>query len=203
MRFLIGLFTGAAVTFAAAGFIKPQPPYFEKTISSWLSQVREVVTDTPALPQLPQPQGPGGDIVEPELAEVVPHETPLDQPPTIPAQPQAAVPEAVQQPVPVPDSLTESPDNGPAEAMEELVMEELVDESQFSGRGKPQEATVWAPFYSRASAEGFARRLTETLAQPFEVRRRAAARYEVVYVHQHPQQWADVQQRIDVMFGSR
>jgi len=43
--------------------------------------------------------------------------------------------------------------------------------------------SVWTPFYSQLSAEGFARRLADTTARPFAVRKEAAGRYQVVFAY--------------------
>ena len=42
-------------------------------------------------------------------------------------------------------------------------------------------ASVWAPFHSQMSAEGFASRLSEQLNHSFHVERRGAGAYQVVF----------------------
>lgn len=63
------------------------------------------------------------------------------------------------------------------------------------------EVAVWTPFYSEASALGFAQQLKDTFDQEFAVRRRAPANYEVVFIHHNPQEWEVLQQRMGAVFG--
>lgn len=62
------------------------------------------------------------------------------------------------------------------DAVAELVSPDL--ETPASGT-----LSVWQPFHSAASAQGFARRLSTQLGYPFAVSRVAAAEYHVVFAY--------------------
>lgn len=61
--------------------------------------------------------------------------------------------------------------------------------------------SVWRPFHSEASAEGFARRLSSQLGYPFTVLRVAAAEYHVVFDYADASERDLLQQQIATLTG--
>ena len=62
--------------------------------------------------------------------------------------------------------------------------------------------TVWTPFYSQLSADGFARRMTGFTAHPFSVRREGAGRYQVVFAYTDEDERARVLSALATATGS-
>ena len=64
-----------------------------------------------------------------------------------------------------------------------------------------QSASVWIPFHSEASARGFARRLSQELAYPFEVQRLGPGAYQVVLAGAPADEIAGLEARIAEVTG--
>ena len=60
---------------------------------------------------------------------------------------------------------------------------------------------LWIPFYSEASATGFAAHLSNTLQATFEVSKQAAGHYIVVYTGGDASQWQAVKAELEQIIG--
>jgi len=74
------------------------------------------------------------------------------------------------------------------------------DTDEFTDR--MQEATVWSPFHSEASAAGFATRLSSLLAHPFRVKKQGPAHYLVTYEYTDNLHRQALEQRIAQVTGA-
>ena len=67
----------------------------------------------------------------------------------------------------------------------------------------PEQATVWTPFHSEMSANGFARRLARALDHPFAVRRDGPGRYQVVFPYEGDSARDEVLARVAMLTGTQ
>ncbi|MEM1435277.1 MAG: hypothetical protein AAGG11_14550 [Pseudomonadota bacterium] len=198
MRFVLGLIVGVAVVLIVATLLAPATA--EVAASAEATAAAAVVggvAATSAAEDAAEPETAVPDVVatEAELqsADAAPTPTGLSASVTA-AEPPVAVGESgLMVEATVPDAVTDAvvPAAPPsvAEASLEVAAPEpasavagdngrLVDGDPEAGGGQ---LSVWRPFHSEASAEGFARRLSSQLGYPFTVQRVAAAEYHVVF----------------------
>ena len=65
----------------------------------------------------------------------------------------------------------------------------------------PGELVVWSPFYSEASARGFAGRLVRELEVPFEVRKAGPSQYLVTASYRDDRERSAIEARVAGMTG--
>ncbi|MEM7002750.1 MAG: hypothetical protein AAF529_18315 [Pseudomonadota bacterium] len=76
-----------------------------------------------------------------------------------------------------------------------LASSPAIDESSTTSHA------LWIPFYSEASATGFAAHLSNTLQATFEVSKQAAGHYIVVYTGGDTSQWQAVKAELEQIIG--
>ena len=68
---------------------------------------------------------------------------------------------------------------------------------------RPEQASVWTPFHSEMSANGFAQRLARALEHPFEVRRDGPGRYQVVFPYESDAARDELLARVAMLTGTQ
>ncbi|MEE2893152.1 MAG: hypothetical protein VX766_13505 [Pseudomonadota bacterium] len=68
---------------------------------------------------------------------------------------------------------------------------------------RPEQASVWTPFHSEMSANGFAQRLARALEHPFEVRRDAPGQYQVVFPYSSEAARDEMFARVAMLTGTQ
>ena len=188
MRFLIGIITGTALTlFIATAVDAPTKTTLEKirvhmeklwdglidSTSDSLFHVEAKEVDHQVIADHhPAPAESVSPLAEPAPALAPPAELPPLELPMVGATPAdaATAPQApAQQPSPEPEAGALA---GLAARTERTLPTEI---------GEMPVASVWVPFHSQMSAEGFAARLSRELDHDFSVQRHGAGSYQVVF----------------------
>jgi hypothetical protein len=156
MRFLIGVLTGGALTWAASVMLADYVPSPGPAIR-WLGAQLEI-PDT---------------VIEREPAQLVTAHTDEDAPTEPPPAQTKYAPEREAAPSPPTPEIAETP-------AETAVVDEpaVVLAPQTSGW-----ESAWVPFETERAALGFAHVLTREIKHPFEVRREARHRYRVTFAY--------------------
>lgn len=199
MRFLFGLFLGAVLTlFVATAFDAPTHALVDKGKASW----QDFLLAT------------GDALFEfPELKEVTPDENvAAGEAPHVGATPGADIPSMT--PAPTPEmAIEKAPDTTPVvtpvmtPVMDGRDMEAdtdvhvSVEEPRDLQTLLAAEQTVWVPFRSQMSAQGFAKRLTGQLDHPFAVNREGPGRYQVSFDYESESQRLDVLGQVQSLTG--
>ena len=181
MRFLFGLIVGAVLTLlAATTFNVPTHALVDKGKSSWNEFLLATGDALFEFPEAPAPMlnpasdpNPGPGVVGVERSTSI-SELFADLESTAEPADLDAVLAGEQLPVELAQAPLQ-PAAGPAAAPFDAVVES-------PGMDLPAPTqTVWVPFRSQMSAQGFARRLTGKLDHPFSVDREGPGRYQVIF----------------------
>lgn len=228
MKFILGLVAGAAVVIGIAGARVGESDKFEELsaeavdgLKQWLSDLRlqSAQADTPAHATIgkasPKTTEEGtGEAIQraPQEAESgqtadallfpgdsIPNDSSesTEQPRRQTGEGPVAVSEASalsgQTPVARYESETEGSEPGI----------DMTFTSPVTAEPTPEyvESPVWTAFYSEASARGFARRLSDALDRPFEVRRTSAQQYLVTFRYTDEAEWVTVQNQMHAVLG--
>lgn len=170
MRFLLGLGFGALTTLSGALLL--DWPAAEVALEPVINPEPVAYSTAPA--QAPPP---------PAASAAAHRETQVTEPATTPSSAkQPALPpvqdELVASPPALADSTPPAVEPPPAVTAQAPEPEPIVPVTAPTAASK---ASVWRPFHSQLSAEGFARRLSMQLGYPFEVLKVDAAEYHVVF----------------------
>ncbi len=165
MRFMIGLLVGAALVLTLAPLLELRPTQI-------VEGMRAQWTLSESVP------GPSGSVTEvaPDPLPVLPLATEALPVSPLPPEPDARPALAVAA-----DDDVHSPGDPPE-----------AESANAAGEGDSGWQSVWTPFYSQMSAEGFARRLADTTERAFAVRKEAPGRYQVVFAYADEQERARV-----------
>jgi hypothetical protein len=188
MRFLLGLGFGALTTLSGAllldwpaaetvlePVINPEPVSYRSESAPTVPPALTAPKPTSAPALAPEPAAP----IEPEVVAGAAAASPA-----VEAVETAAPPEPAE--LTGPQTMPEMNEPPPPELADlELPAAEPSSEA-IAGlpEGSPEagsKVSVWRPFHSQLSAEGFARRLSMQLGYPFEVLKVDAAEYHVVF----------------------
>ncbi|MDH3641634.1 MAG: hypothetical protein OES38_06030 [Gammaproteobacteria bacterium] len=212
MRFLFGLLLGAVLTlFVATAFDAPTHALVDKGKASWqdfLLATGDALFEFPELTE-GKPDDSAGDGTTIEAA------TPWRVAEPAPDTTIEMVPEVVPDMAPVSDG----PDME-ADTDVRLSVDEPRDLQELLAAGYPAEDTpgsafatiaaidgevpvqsVWVPFRSQMSAQGFAKRLTGQLDHPFAVNREGPGRYQVSFNYESESQRLDVLGQVQSLTG--
>lgn len=193
MRFLLGLCLGALLMVAVVEVTGVDA----KTILNDAKRVIDPGGDTveltaevarPTDDDLPQPvaiEPALPDTIEPALSNAIEPALPLDTDHALPA---TEPPTALAQ-TPQPDEILSLPGEDPSPPADPADAESNHE--------------LWVPFYSQASAQGFADHLAATLQAAFAVRKRAAGEYIVVYTGEDTERWGELQTLLVQIIGPR
>ena len=188
MRFLFGLILGAVLTLlAATTFNVPTHALVDKGKSSWnefLLATGDALFEFPEAPTpdpMPNPvSDPTSGLVGAERSMSISElfadleSTGLDLEADVPAMAEPANPDSLLAGEELAVEVAQpplQPAAGPVDAAIESPGMDLIVPTQ----------TVWVPFRSQMSAQGFARRLTGKLDHTFSVDREAPGRYQVIF----------------------
>ena len=191
MRFLLGLICGAAATLFAAAALNGSPASLADAVAALMEDpaVEKILPPMPAAAKPPReiPEDPiPVPLPKPDTpAQLAAAEVPIEAPPSqeetsdepMPEPPPLDTPMAV----PPPEVTEPMPTAQPPAAQGELV--------------------VWTPFYSEASARGFAGRLVRELDVPFEVRKAGPSQYLVTASYRDAQERSAIEARVATMTG--
>lgn len=195
MRFVLGIIAGALATlFIATAMDAPTDRIVDQFVSTGLEQWRKHTSvDTAASldpTERPVPTSSAAAPAMPVATVADPDTTPLliTDDPEIPGEYTALAPEE-------PTSTLPTPQTDEVEAT-------YPDAPQTYTVEEPQQAVVWAPFHSEASARGFAARLTNQLAHPFTVSKTGPANYLVTYEYRDEPDRMELEQQIAYVTGA-
>lgn len=192
MRFLIGIVTGAILTMLIATAVDaPTHPVLDRakdTATRAWDGLIDNTSDTLFGSEKPVALPVSiGSAREPAARLQEPEELPGAPPASAPAAPAPAArkqepPAAARGDVPQETGLEADPEETPALAMMPQPDVPAAPRPMTPyDAGDPLVASVWTPFHSQMSAEGFAARLSRQLDHDFRVERRAAGAYQVVF----------------------
>jgi hypothetical protein len=182
MRFLFGLMLGAGLTlFVATVFNVPTQGLIEKSKTSWddfLLATGNALFEFPTMPDTP-PQTTVAELSD-ALEEFTMQGLEVDE---------NVHPD---KDVPLPPPLAAAPITPPDEPADlEVLLDDVAQLELEQPATDPEPTTttdlhpatqsVWVPFRSQMSAEGFAKRLTGKLEHPFSVSREGPGRYQVMF----------------------
>lgn len=115
---------------------------------------------------------------------------------------QASMPAAAEAVAGTPDA---APDRSFAAATDEAAAGAAADvgaaPAEVATAPVAPRASVWIPFHSERSAAGFARRLSRALERPFDVERRGAGRYQVVFAYRDAAERDEIFARVAQITG--
>jgi hypothetical protein len=194
MRFLFGIFTGAALTLlVATATDAPTSPVVNQLSATWQELIsatgdrlfRSSATDGVTPPELERRAQRRTHALMPPAEESSVNE-PL--PAGEPEKPKQTQPEApgVSAAANNTDSLLELPAPTPASppAIEpQLAQTTSPAPATEDTPAGDQLAAVWVPFHSERSADGFARSLSRHFEYPFSVRRAGPGAYQVIFAY--------------------
>jgi len=198
MRFVLGIIAGALATlFVATAMDAPTDRIVDQFVNTGLDQWHKLTRlETPALVESTELTVSTKQSV-PTTATSVPASTPSTPPITNEVDPD---PTQFQ----IPDDPEKSADHTaltshePASPLPTTQPEEVETVDSTT----PQQAVVWAPFHSEASARGFATRLTNQLAHPFTVSKTGPANYLVTYEYRDEPSRMELEQQIAYVTGA-
>lgn len=196
MRFVLGLIVGVAGVLFVAATLPAQentaPPVANAMVKATEAQIfvpPESQSEPKPEPK-PEPEPELDPEVEPELEQLL-------NAPAPGSLATATEPESASV-----VSAAEVAADGPTNAEPAATMESVAT-SDTSEKLEPDsgQLSVWHPFHSEASAEGFARRLSTQLGHPFSVLRVAAAEYHVVFDYADHSERELLQRQVAVVTG--
>ena len=195
MRFFLGLCLGAfAVVFLADHAEFNPRSFFEQASKNWASHA------TPSESTFSEPEtieAPSDQILsEPSSIQEVANHQPLVDTAQVFEDGTEAITEEF---VPEKSAVTEP-------SPEELFPEERVDSfAPDLPSAAPLQPTdqfsVWVPFYSEASAQGFASHLAATLDRRFLVEKRSAGQYVIVCPDATHEEWQTIKTALVAIIG--
>ena len=201
MRFLLGLICGAAATLFAAAALNGSPA----AIAEAVAQLVDDTTATAIEQWSPADAETGPPPAAPPEAAVVAAPVPLPKPD---AEPVPAAIETVDATLLAeaavetgnldaepPGEVDPLPDPIPA------VVDTVEAPTLPAAAPEPGELVVWSPFYSEASARGFAGRLVRELDVPLEVRKAGPSQYLVTASYRDEQERAAIETLVAGMTG--
>lgn len=176
MRFLTGLCFGSALMLlSAVGYDRLS----NEVITPTDVAVETSTTDAPEPLDQPMSVATKGDTAPPEFEGPV-----IEAPPVV--QPEQPVPvDEVAEIAPARTEVSPRADAPKPESSEAALEEALtVAESATAEAPDTRTLSVWQPFHSEMSAQGFAKRLSLQLGYPFTVIKVGPAEYHVVFSYE-------------------
>jgi len=211
MRFLFGIFIGAALTLLIATTTDaPTNPVLNRVTDLWdqlidttsqqLFETRSAAGRTASEDREPEVS----DQMETAATPITPLPTPqqatdFKEPlPTTQPEQIAETLQPTEQAEENTQTLTEERPDFPMEILTDMAAEikpEVATADLEASLADNQIATVWVPFHSERSANGFADTLSRHFEYPFSVRRNGPGAYQVTF------SYADLAEREDLLGG--
>lgn len=199
MRFIFGLICGTVLTFLVAD----QMDFDAK--AQWqklMASIQTATTETQAANKAPAAK----PSVAPPLTVAHVDEQAREDEWSLPElEPQVAAQPAPADIAPIPSTpepttAAAEPENSaePTKPLASAAPKPLMAQAPES---EPSSLEVWIPFYSQASADGFATHLTDALDAKFNVEKRAAGRYVIVFDPANSASWSKIKAALVDMIG--
>jgi len=218
MRFLFGLFLGAVLTlFVATAFDAPTHALVDKGKASWqdfLLVTGDALFEFPELKEvMPDENVAAGEA--PHAGAAPGADTPSMAPAPTPEMAIEKAPDTTPVVTPVMNGRDMEADtevhlsaDEPRDLQALLAVEQPVEDAPTSAfaaftamEGELPAQSVWVPFRSQMSAQGFAKRLTGQLDHPFAVNREGPGRYQVSFDYESERQRLDVLGQVQSLTG--